>query len=96
GGVARLIGGAADTCELRKMFYRPEARGRGLGRRMLLKILDRAKEFGYKKCYIETLTRMDQAIGLYVHCGFQEIQNPMGNTGHGRCDRWFLKKLVAS
>ena len=93
GGLAALVGGKKYTCELRKMFYLPHARGRGLGKKLLHTLLDKAREFKYRECYIETLTCMEQAVGLYINCGFKEINKPMGNTGHTRCDRWFLRKL---
>lgn len=93
GGIAPLTGGDTSTCELRKMFFRPAARGIGLGRRLLLMLLDEARSRGYKNCYLETLGRMWSANELYQKNGFELLDKPLGKTGHGSCDRWYLLKL---
>ena len=90
GGFAPLIGGDADTCELRKMYFLPEARGKGLGQKMLEMALMGAKERGFKKCYLETLEHMTAARKLYEKAGFLPLTCPMGNTGHGGCDSYYL------
>ncbi len=92
-GIAPLEGGDADTCELRKMYYLPEARGLGLGERMLSLCLDRARELGFRRCYLETLTGMDAAMRLYEKFGFRRLEGPMGNTGHFSCDRQYALDL---
>jgi putative acetyltransferase len=93
GGIAPLAGADAATCELRKMYFLPEARGRGLGERLLRLCLDRAREFGYRQCYLETLTGMDAAMRLYQRLGFRLLPGPLGNTGHFSCDRQYLLEL---
>ncbi len=93
GGVAALIGGQPGVCELRKMYFLPEARGRGAGEALLRHCLAVAGELGYRTCYLETLTGMDQAIRLYRKLGFQPLCAPLGQTGHGGCDRWFAREL---
>ena len=92
-GIAPLDGGDADTCELRKMYFLPEARGLGLGRAMLERCLEAARAFGYRRCYLETLTGMDQAQALYVKLGFVRIPAACGATGHHGCDRFYEKRL---
>ena len=64
GGIAPLEGGDADTCELRKMYFLPEARGLGAGAAMMAFCLDAAREAGFRRCYLETLTGMDAAMRL--------------------------------
>ncbi|GAB1595587.1 GNAT family N-acetyltransferase [Lysobacter claricitrinus] len=93
GGVAPLEGGDADTCELRKMYFLPTARGLGAGAAVMEKSLDAAREFAFKRCYLETLTGMDAAMRLYERKGFRRIEAPLGATGHGGCDVWYLKDL---
>lgn len=93
GGVAPLSGGAPETCELRKMYFLPQARGKGWGRKMLRQCLVTAKELGFKHVYLETLTGMDSAKALYLKMGFRPLDRPMGRTGHFGCDQWFLLKL---
>jgi putative acetyltransferase len=93
GGVAPLEDGDPDLCELRKMYFLPEARGLGAGNAMIVRCLEAGRAFGFKRCYIETLTGMDAAQALYRKHGFAPLCAPMGNTGHHGCDRWFLRAL---
>lgn len=92
-GVAGLDGGEPGVCELRKMYFLPEVRGKGTGEALLRHCLTRAKALGYHTCYLETLTGMDQAIRLYTKVGFNPLCAPMGRTGHGGCDHWFAREL---
>jgi putative acetyltransferase len=93
GGVAPLEGGDADTCELRKMYFLPEARGLGAGAAMMARCLEAARGFGFERCYLETLTGMDAAMRLYERSGFRRIDGPMGATGHGGCNTFYLLDL---
>lgn len=93
GGVAPLEGGDEATCELRKMYFLPEARGRGLGAAMMQQCLEAARGFGFRRCYLETLTGMDAAMRLYERSGFTRIDGPMGATGHGGCNTFYLLEL---
>jgi putative acetyltransferase len=93
GGVAALEGGEPGVCELRKMYFLPEARGKGLGEALLRHCLAVAQDLGYRTCYLETLTGMDRALTLYGKLGFRPLCAPMGRTGHGGCDHWFAREL---
>jgi putative acetyltransferase len=93
GGIAPLAEADADICELRKMYFLPAARGHGLGARMLQHCLEAARERGYRRCYLETLTGMDAAMKLYAKAGFKPLCGPLGNTGHFGCDRHYLLSL---
>ena len=93
GGVAPLEGGDADTCELRKMYFLPDARGLGAGRALIDRCLDAARAFGFKRCYLETLCGMDAAIRLYERTGFRRLPGPLGNTGHGGCNTFYALDL---
>ncbi|THD06427.1 GNAT family N-acetyltransferase [Rhodanobacter lindaniclasticus] len=93
GGVAPLQGGEADVCELRKMYFLPEARGIGAGTAMMQRCLDAARAHGFRRCYLETLTGMDAAQALYKRSGFTALCSPMGGTGHFSCDRFFIREL---
>jgi putative acetyltransferase len=94
GGIAKLEGGPEGVCELKKMYFLPEARGTGTGEALLRHCLDVARSLGYRTYYLETLTGMDAAQKLYRKVGFQALCGPMGNTGHHGCDRWFTLELV--
>jgi putative acetyltransferase len=93
GGVAPLEGGDADTCELKKMYFLPEGRGKGLGQQVLTECLKAAKAIGFKYCYLETFNTMSSAMKLYEKNGFQKISGPLGNTGHFSCDRFYKREL---
>ncbi len=93
GGIAPLDGGEDDTCELRKMYFLPQARGRGAGAAMMQRCLDAARELGFRRCYLETLSGMDAAMKLYDRSGFRRIDAPMGATGHGGCNTFYLREL---
>lgn len=93
GGLGPLAGGAPEMCELRKMYLRPEARGRGLGRAVLHRCLAVARQFGYQRMYLETRQTMTEARRLYERNGFTAVARPMGHTGHFGCDAWYVCDL---
>lgn len=92
-GVAPLAGADDDVCELRKMYFLPHARGLGAGQAMMARCLEAARCFGFRSCYLETLHGMDAAVRLYERSGFQRLDAPMGDTGHGGCNRFYLRML---
>lgn len=93
GGIAPLDGGADDICELRKMYFMPALRGRGAGRALIERCLQFARAAGFRQCYLETLSGMDDAQRLYRAAGFSQIPRPLGNTGHFSCDKYFIRAL---
>lgn len=95
GGIAPLIGADPTVCELRKMYFLPEARGRGLGEQMLRRCVTFAREAGFRTVYLETLTGMDAAMRLYERLGFQPREGPLGATGHCGCNRFYTLALEA-
>jgi putative acetyltransferase len=92
-GISQLDNFEGNVCELQKMYFLPEARGRGLGSKMIIVCLEKAKEFGFESCYLETLPYMKDAVKLYKKNGFQNLDKPMGNTCHYSCDVWMIKNL---
>ena len=93
GGVAPLEGADPGTCELRKMYFLPSLRGRGVGAALMQRCLDAARGLGFRQCYLETLTGMDAAQKLYERSGFRRIPGPMGSTGHFGCNTFYLRDL---
>lgn len=93
GGIYPTEGLPVDTCELVKMYVLKKVRGIGLGRDLIQKSLDYAKETGYKKVYLETMPELQQALATYQKFGFKYINQPLGNSGHFGCDLWMLKVL---
>ncbi|SNR30256.1 GNAT family N-acetyltransferase [Lutibacter flavus] len=92
-GIKQLDNYDGNTCELQKMYFLSEARGIGLGSKMMQTCLQKAKEYGFEKCYLETLPYMEEARKLYRKVGFKDLDAPMGDTGHYSCNLWMLKDL---
>ena len=92
-GIAPLKDGAPNVCELQKMYFMPDARGKGKGKEMIHKCLSFARAQKFDLCYIETMPNMLDAQTLYKKVGFEYIQHPMGNTGHSSCPVWMTKSL---
>ena len=87
------LSGVEATCELQKMYLAPSARGKGVGWRLMANLLEQARVLNYRWIYLETLSAMVAAQRLYRTWGFLKIEKPLGHTGHGGCDSWFLKEL---
>jgi len=92
-GIAPLTGLEKEICELQKMYFLPEARGRGIGMKMINQCLDYGREQGFEKCYIETLPYMENARKLYHKNGFEVIEKPLGDTGHYNCTVFMVRDL---
>ena len=92
-GVMQLENSDENICELQKMYLLPEGRGLGLGKLLIDNCIEKATEFGFESCYIETMTYMEDAQKLYKKSGFNYLDKPLGNTGHSSCPVWMLKKL---
>jgi putative acetyltransferase len=81
------------TCELVKMYVSSVARGKGLGKILLQKCIDEAKNNGFEKMYIETMPELTNAIEMYKKYGFTFIPSSLGNSGHSGCDLFMMKDL---
>lgn len=92
-GIAPLENYNGNVCELQKMYFLPEARGKGLGAEMMKTCLNFAKQVGFDHCYLETLPYMKDAQKLYEKVGFKSLSEPLGDTGHYSCTVWMLKDL---
>jgi putative acetyltransferase len=93
GGFGPLTGGEQDTCELRKMYFKSELRGLGVGTKLLKLCLEEANHAGYRRCYLETKDNMEQARRLYGKHGFKYLDQPLGETGHTSCGTWMARDL---
>jgi GNAT superfamily N-acetyltransferase len=70
GGLARYD---ETTGEIRRMYVSPDARGRGLSRRILEALEDEASALGYTAVRLETGNRQSEALGLYRSAGYESI-----------------------
>ena len=63
------------TCEMKRLFLRPEYRSRGLGRVLVEAIIEEARKIGYTHMRLDTISdRMGRAVELYKSMGFVEIE----------------------
>jgi len=92
-GINPLKGEDSNICEIQKMYMSPKARGKKIGKELVIKCLDFAKNAKYKQCYLETFPNMTAAIHLYKKNGFYPIDKALGNTSHYSCNVWMLKDL---
>ena len=90
GGIYPTNGLPQHTCELVKMYLLPQARGIGLGRMLIEKCMQFAKDAGYKQVYLETMPELKNALTVYEKMGFKYLDKPMGTSGHFGCDLWMI------
>jgi len=69
-GLRKLDG---QNCEMKRLYVRPQFRGKRLGEQLVQKIIGDAKEIGYAHMLLDTLPFLESAIGLYKKSGFYAI-----------------------
>jgi molybdate transport system substrate-binding protein len=80
----------ASTCELRKMYLLKDARGTGVGGRLLRRALAFARGRGFRRVELETASELKEALALYAGAGFQPIRRAHLAP---RCDQAFALDL---
>jgi GNAT superfamily N-acetyltransferase len=63
----------ATAVEVKRMFVEPDCRGRGIGRRLLAELEERARAAGYARARLETGLAQPEAIRLYESAGYRRI-----------------------
>ena len=89
-GCAALRRFDGDTGEMKRLYVRPTARGRGIGRRLTELVVDAASEAGYQHLVLDTLATMTAAQAVYRSLGFKEVPpyryNPVPGAVYMRLD----------
>ena len=86
--------GLPEKCaELVKFYLSAKARGKGIGKSLMEKSIESARELGYTELYLESLPEFSNAVSIYEKQGFLKLDQPLGESGHTTCNIWMLKKL---
>jgi putative acetyltransferase len=64
-----------NTVEIKRMFVKPQMRGKGVGSMVLVELEKWAAELKFKHCILETGKRQPDAIKLYENAGYRQISN---------------------
>lgn len=80
-----------DTCEMKRLYVRPQARGERLGRRLVEQLCTEASQAGYRRIVLDTLPSMEEAVQLYQSLNFQVTDPYVFNPLPGAL---FLEKLL--
>lgn len=72
------------TCEMKRLYVRDAFKGKGIGKKLALAILDKAREQGFKSMSLDTLSHLKAALSLYNQLGFKPCdpyyENPLNNV----------------
>lgn len=85
-----------DTCEMKRLYIRPQYRGQGIGRLLVGRIIDVAIDRGYATMVLDTLDQLKTAKALYRSLGFEErkpyYHNPLPGVTYWELDLKTVKK----
>ena len=80
----RFTNGEKDICEMKRLYLRPQFRGKGLGRVLADRIIAEARQIGYQRMRLDTVEPvMKDAVAMYRKLGFREIAAVLRES-----DRW--------
>lgn len=93
GAIKKLGSAKHKTCEMKRLFVRPEARGLGAGKKLVLRIIEEGIRLGYSTMYLDTLDKLNKAMNLYESVDFTVTEpyydNPLTGVVYWKMD---LKK----
>lgn len=75
--------------EVKRLYVRPEYRGKGIATALVKMIIEDARNIGYKELYLDTLPELENAVRLYKSFGFEET----GQYNDSPVDKTIFMKL---
>jgi len=92
-GIYPTTGLPKQCAELVKFYLSASSRGKGIGKLLVEKSIESARELGYTELYLESLPEFSTAISMYERQDFLRLDQPLGESGHSTCNIWMLKEL---
>jgi putative acetyltransferase len=83
-------------CEMKRLYVRPEYRGKGIGKELVKIIIGEAEKIGYTRMRLDTVPAMKEAIALYRSMGFYEIAPYRNNPIEGAIFMEFILKTSSN
>ena len=74
-----------EICEMKRLYLRPQFRGKGIGRALVERVMEEARQIGYRRMRLDTVEPiMEDAVAMYRRFGFREIapyrENPIAGA----------------
>jgi len=86
GALRPLTASGAGICEMKRLYVRPAGRGLGVGRKIAVRLIERAAALGYAAMVLDTLAHLTSAIRLYQSLGFERTEpyydNPLPGVSY--------------
>jgi GNAT superfamily N-acetyltransferase len=93
-GCVAIVGTSAEEAQLRWFLVAPEARGLGLGKRLLHEAIAFCRRHGYQSVFLWTVSALTAAAGLYRSVGFQRVEaTPAQRWGVPVIEEKYLRRL---
>ena len=94
-GCVAVVPDGTGAFELSKMAVAPDARGGGIGRRVLDAGIARAAELGATSLYLGSSTQLPAAVHLYERAGFEHVDRSQLHVPYTRASVWMRLTLPA-
>jgi GNAT superfamily N-acetyltransferase len=80
--------------EVKRMFIQPDFQGKGYGKLMMVRLMDKARELGYRTLRLDTGRMLEAAVHVYKSAGFREIAKYPGTESHGGPGYIYMEKSL--